>query len=272
MEDSYDKPVKRKRRFSWTPARRAAFEKCRKAREAKLMEGRASSSSGTEKSSKNGPSSAKRSATPSHSQRSILNLEEARTQARRVLEALRKQDREEPMTVAERKTQASVTDAIASSTPGERDEEAIDRLVRTIEDKVATMIKVHMATTPNPAAKKTTARKRKKVRVKVEDEADEKEDDSEDEDESTDDEDDEPPPPPPPPSKPKPKPKKRATNRAPPQPKRSKKPRRDYADEYSDGEDDDDVDYGGRSTNGYGPPARLDRQYIPPPPPPFRFL
>src|SRR5690606_2945430 len=70
---------KQKRRFSWTPARLAAFEKCRAAREAQLAAKRKMGKANT----------------PQKKPPSSHDLELAREQARRVMEAIRRHEKEE---------------------------------------------------------------------------------------------------------------------------------------------------------------------------------
>lgn len=172
-------PVKRKRRFEWTPARRAAFEKCRKAREAKL----ASSRSGNSKSR----------ATPVKESASV---EEAREQARRVLEALRKQgaikskpseSEPEPPTGNKRGGKPAADESVV-----------LDQVLRNLDDKVAKLVQVHLATTAQPKPKPIKPKRKqavRKVKVKVEEdpypsESEESQGEASDEDVDDDEEED----------------------------------------------------------------------------------
>lgn len=160
-------PVKRKRRFEWTPARRAAFEKCRKAREAKL----AASRSGGKKSS-------------GSSTKEALSVEEAREQARRVLEVLRKQG-----SVKSKSPEHETEAKSAGTRTAAADESAVvDQVLRNLDEKVAALVQVHLATSSPPKQKKVKPQKpkqrgRKMKKVKIE-EPDESDDDASELDET----------------------------------------------------------------------------------------
>ena len=129
MEDDIpERKPKQRRKFTWTPARRAAFEKCRKARAEALA---------TKKPA------AKQAQAKAKSQRDTDDLEIAREQARRVMEAIRRHDSSEsaattpPPTITEVKKELKEADPSLTESQLTQLLQRIDKLQASLDTKPA---------------------------------------------------------------------------------------------------------------------------------------